>query len=781
MEGGSQRAANAMDKDQDESDMKWISGEQQHVRAFSDGLIADRWGLLWSQEESAPHPSQARHGQEGISVEPPGRLVSALPQVLAENNTFLSAFGSRGLPFQLPSTEFMPPSSSEARSLAVTDKDLKYIVLVLMQETLYTGMLQDWEHLLGGGASLNLVQETLSILSVAQDLSQSDLKSILRVKERGLSEAWKRIWATLHESLGCTSKNLLGFAQSALRLAVERRYILSSEHRAQVQSRLAQHMGSKAGQVFTQELGGDWAKLRMYLSRSLASLEEGFAREALKPEQVDKGPDEPTGVIKSCIIIARFLGDSGQFREADILFDRARILAIKGGNKHFCAEVPEHLTWSDLAHRLLQVSLYCAELLNKWSSSDPAYSVDTMARSAEYASEAAQLYESLDIANDIPTQEKFSQVRGGAERVDELTAAGRRSTGRGSTTRRSVGWEEPSAREALDKCLSVRKAIKAAPAKIAEVQFARGVLTFCMAEALAAGHIFKGTPNKDEAVHGLYAEALQLFQDVYEDWRSRLGETSLETVKAITMLGTVSSKLKGPEAAIEWSKKEVQIREEVQGKLHPRTQQARRNYGHLLEQLSGKGKPKGDESSGGKSEGGKVETQAGVAQAGTKVKSEGGEQGQAGAMSALMAAIERENDKSNHKEKPTSAAPAGHGDSADGEQGAKEETMQAAEGTSATKRKLESDDEDSEAKREKRRRSDSESVADSEAKKGSESKKEDEQASEDSEDGNGGLEIDDEEEEEKSEEKKAEGTKEVPSEPEKEAKDDQKESSSDQS
>ena len=29
-----------------------------------------------------------------------------------------------------------------------------------------------------------------------------------------------------------------------------------------------------------------------------------------------------TGVIKSFIIIARFLGDSGQFREADVFFDR---------------------------------------------------------------------------------------------------------------------------------------------------------------------------------------------------------------------------------------------------------------------------------------------------------------------------------------------------------------------------------------------------------------------------------------------------------------------------
>ena len=56
------------------------------------------------------------------------------------------------------------------------------------------------------------------------------------------------------------------------------------------------------------------------------------------------------------------------------------------------------------------MSLYCAELLNKWSASDPAYSVDTMARSAEYASQAAQLYESIDIQGDIPTMEKFSQV-----------------------------------------------------------------------------------------------------------------------------------------------------------------------------------------------------------------------------------------------------------------------------------------------------------------------------------------------------------------------------------
>jgi hypothetical protein len=73
---------------------------------------------------------------------------------------------------------------------------------------------------------------------------------------------------------------------------------------------------------------------------------------------------------------------------------------------------------------------------------------------------------------------------------------------------------------------------------------------------------------------------------VYEDLRGRLGETAAETVKAITMLSTVSNKLYGPSAAIEWSKLELQIREEVQGVMHPRTQQARRNHANLLEAIS---------------------------------------------------------------------------------------------------------------------------------------------------------------------------------------------------
>jgi tetratricopeptide (TPR) repeat protein len=564
----------SMNSEQDEQDLQWISE-------------SDFSGLSKNQKKMPPAPASATD-----------------KKMLAEFNTFRSALGSRGLPFTLPSYEYLPASSDKQPiPLAVTDIDLKFIVLVLMQETLYVGMLQDWEHSLGGPQSLKLLPEALSLLSMAQDLSQSDLKNILRVKEQGLGEAWKRIWGTLNESMGCTSKNLLSFLHAALRLAVERRYVLSSENREQVTeaSQLNQHLGGrssavscsrattsrssvqpKSGMAFGQELGGDWAKLRSFLSRTLPSFNAGFTHE--------HPPELPAGIIKSCIIIARFLGDSGQFREADVLFDHARVLAINGGNKNFCAEV----------------SLYCAELLNKWSASDPAYSVATMARSAEYASQAAMLYDSIetptDPADKVIHLEKFAQaLYWKGLNYSTLCRLG-------GTDGCSAELACSTARDSLDKCLALRKEIKCSGAKIAAAQFARGVLTFCMAEALSSGHIYKGVHGngtRTQAAEGLYQKAMELFHEVYEDWRSRLGESALETVKAVTMLSTVANKLDGPAAAIKWSKIEVQIREEVQGTLHPRTQQAKRNHANLLEALAAQnarqrimGEEPGRESSG---------------------------------------------------------------------------------------------------------------------------------------------------------------------------------------
>ena len=50
------------------------------------------------------------------------------------------------------------------------------------------------------------------------------------------------------------------------------------------------------------------------------------------------------------------------------------------------------------------------------------------------------------------------------------------------------------------------------------------------------------------------------------------------------MIGLLQSKVHGKEAGIEWSRRELRIREELQGELHPRTQQARRKYMTMIEE-----------------------------------------------------------------------------------------------------------------------------------------------------------------------------------------------------
>jgi len=66
-------------------------------------------------------------------------------------------------------------------------------------------------------------------------------------------------------------------------------------------------------------------------------------------------------------------------------------------------------------------------------------------------------------------------------------------------------------------------------------------------------------------------------------WASVFGEKHLETVKAITMIGKLLHRMQGAQAGLEWYRKELKIREELQGEMHPRTQQARRVYTALLD------------------------------------------------------------------------------------------------------------------------------------------------------------------------------------------------------
>eukprot|EP00287_Rhodomonas_sp_CCMP768_P030583 CAMPEP_0202837834 /NCGR_PEP_ID=MMETSP1389-20130828/47269_1 /ASSEMBLY_ACC=CAM_ASM_000865 /TAXON_ID=302021 /ORGANISM="Rhodomonas sp., Strain CCMP768" /LENGTH=110 /DNA_ID=CAMNT_0049513981 /DNA_START=22 /DNA_END=350 /DNA_ORIENTATION=+ len=50
------------------------------------------------------------------------------------------------------------------------------------------------------------------------------------------------------------------------------------------------------------------------------------------------------------------------------------------------------------------------------------------------------------------------------------------------------------------------------------------------------------------------------------------------------MIGLLQGKLHGKEASIEWYRRELRIREELQGELHPRTQQARRTYTSMIDE-----------------------------------------------------------------------------------------------------------------------------------------------------------------------------------------------------
>lgn len=78
-----------------------------------------------------------------------------------------------------------------------------------------------------------------------------------------------------------------------------------------------------------------------------------------------------------------------------------------------------------------------------------------------------------------------------------------------------------------------------------------------------------------------------VFRDVcvssWQLWASVYGEKHLETVKAITMIGKLLHRMQGAQAGLEWYRKELKIREELQGEMHPRTQQTRRVYTALLD------------------------------------------------------------------------------------------------------------------------------------------------------------------------------------------------------
>lgn len=169
------------------------------------------------------------------------------------------------------------------------------------------------------------------------------------------------------------------------------------------------------------------------------------------------------------------------------------------------------------------------------------------------------------------------------------------------------------AQEALDKCIKEREENGAPKQKIADALFARSVLYFCKAEALDNNILKQEDCSEGEESTSLYTAATQLLEDVLGRYNNVLGTTHLESIKCFTMLGLIARRVNDIKCAIKWCKKEVTLRQEVttpharctatprepafadcrsavisqlQGDMHPRTQQAQRVYLELVETMT---------------------------------------------------------------------------------------------------------------------------------------------------------------------------------------------------
>jgi hypothetical protein len=124
------------------------------------------------------------------------------------------------------------------------------------------------------------------------------------------------------------------------------------------------------------------------------------------------------------------------------------------------------------------------------------------------------------------------------------------------------------------------------------VLFGQGVLAFCKAEAIQLEAIQpSGDKTADGEILELQEKALECFSTCHRQFSEIHSPKHLEAVKCLTMMGLVNKCLGRLKAALECYAKEVAVRDEVQGEMHPRAQQARRVYNDLIEQVEARGGP----------------------------------------------------------------------------------------------------------------------------------------------------------------------------------------------
>lgn len=270
---------------------------------------------------------------------------------------------------------------------------------------------------------------------------------------------------------------------------------------------------------------------------------------------------------RSCSVVARFLGDAGQFEDAEELMKMTRGFLDEAGPFMMGGAARRQL-WGD-------TSLHCAELLNTWAASSSEYSKSLMIRAADYAREAANSFASIQPPDASAVDAFASSLYWCALNFATLCRLG----GGGQ-------WTAETACAVSAEAIQVAQGMVSdttPPHRIAELYFVQGVLSFCRAESIDAGYLpdmqLEGVSLQQE----LLKDALYMFETAYERWCEAYGEKNLQTVKAITMIGLLQRKINGEEAGLEWKRKELRIREELQGEVHPRTQQARRTFTDMID------------------------------------------------------------------------------------------------------------------------------------------------------------------------------------------------------
>eukprot|EP00292_Cryptomonas_paramecium_P033697 CAMPEP_0113694008 /NCGR_PEP_ID=MMETSP0038_2-20120614/20014_1 /TAXON_ID=2898 /ORGANISM="Cryptomonas paramecium" /LENGTH=968 /DNA_ID=CAMNT_0000616209 /DNA_START=50 /DNA_END=2952 /DNA_ORIENTATION=- /assembly_acc=CAM_ASM_000170 len=335
---------------------------------------------------------------------------------------------------------------------------------------------------------------------------------------------------------------------------------------SELSARLAERNTNTAPAALAESLS-EWAEEKMQAP--------GGKKKVILVQNPDASPDKGVGMAtqcsellgldpsRSCMLVARFLGDAGQFEDAEELINRTRGFLGESGALMMGTAVRGQ-QFGDMA-------LHCAELLNKWAAASPAYSNDLMARAAGYSLEAARIFSSL-LPSDTATLDSFASslywVGLNFATVCRLGGCGQ--------------WTAQEACEIADEAIDVALGMvtdQTPPHRVAELYFVHGVLSFCKAAALEAGHVRvpEGMPGDAAQVgKALLEHASKTMGLAYKHWCEAYGEKHLQTVKAITMIALLERKLGREEAGIQWYRKELRIREELQGELHPRTQQARR-------------------------------------------------------------------------------------------------------------------------------------------------------------------------------------------------------------